>query len=138
MNRPTILIADDEEAICFALSREARRHAVEPLVVADGCRVVAIAETAGAEFIAAILDIRMPGLDGVSAALTIRQLYPSVPLALMTAFGSVELPTALGGVRVFWKPFELVTFSDWLASAVTPPPHPRVGIGLPPRPAGAA
>lgn len=116
---PAVLIADDEEAICFALSREAHRHGLTPLVASDGARAVALADSAGASLVGVILDIRMPRLDGISAALVILHDRPAIPLALMTAFGESQLPPALeSAVRVLRKPFDLAAFSAWLASAV--------------------
>jgi CheY-like chemotaxis protein len=144
MTHPALLIADDEEAICYALAREVRRRGVTPLVAADGCRAVGLAGATGPELVAVILDIRMPRLDGVSAALAIRRLRPAVPLALMTAFGECELPPALvdTAVRVFRKPFGLETFSDWVADVLRPSLRAAgeglVGCGLLPRRAGAA
>lgn len=146
MTQPAVLIADDEEAICFALSREARRHGLTPLIAADGARAVALADSAGEGLVAVVLDIRMPRLDGVSAALAILAARPGTYLALMTAFGDYQLPAALGNaVRLFRKPFDLAAFSDWLACAV--PREASVSassgagpleFGADPRQAGAA
>jgi DNA-binding NtrC family response regulator len=131
-DRPAVLIADDEEAICFALAREVRRRGLDPVVAADGTRAVALA-AAGGRLAAAVLDVRMPRLDGVSAALAVRRARPGIPLALMTAFGDGRPPPALGpGVRLFRKPFDLAEFSTWLAAVVPAP------AGTAPGRAGAA
>ena len=60
-----ILIVDDEEAVCWALERALRREG----------HSIAVAPSAEEGFIAAqkkrpdavILDVRLPGLDGLSA-----------------------------------------------------------------------
>ena len=118
MTDPALLIADDEEAICFALSREARRHGLTPLVAADGTRAIAVSGSAGAALVAVILDIRMPHTGGISAALTILEARPTINLALMTAFEEYQLPPVLmnPAFRLFRKPFDLGAFSSWLTS----------------------
>ncbi len=137
MPHPALLIADDEEAICFALSRAARRHGLTPLVAADGTRAVAVSHAAGADLVAMILDIRMPHADGISAALAILETRPAIDLALMTAFEERQLPPALmnPAYRLFRKPFDLGAFSTWLACVAAR--HP-LAFDVVPDPAGAA
>lgn len=121
MTHQAVLIADDEEAICFALSRAVRRRGLVPLVAADGDRAVELAGSAGIELVAGLLDVRMPRRDGVSAALAILALRPNAALALMTGYGDHPFPAALGtAIRVLWKPFDLSLFSEWLASVTSP------------------
>jgi DNA-binding NtrC family response regulator len=121
MTHPTLVIADDEEAICFALGRAARRQGLVPLVAPDGQQAVVLAATAGESLVAAVLDIRMPGLSGIAAGLAIRGIRPAVPLALMTAFTDPPLLDRLAPDRLFRKPFDLGAFIDWLAGLRTIP-----------------
>ncbi len=124
MTHPALVIADDEEAICFALARAARRLGLDPLVAADGRRAVALA-AAAESLVAAVLDVRMPGLSGVEAGLAIRAARPTLPVALMTAFSDPSPVDPFAPDRMFRKPFDLGAFADWLAA-------------LRPTPAGAA
>lgn len=140
--RPEVLIADDEEAICFALSREVRRRGWTPLVAPDGARAIALARLAGPDLLAAVLDVRMPRLDGISAALAIHAARTQLPLALMSAFGDCSLPASLlSETHFFRKPFDLRAFSDWLARVVVGRAIPGQGSsesGTVPGDAGAA
>jgi two-component system nitrogen regulation response regulator GlnG len=57
-----------------------------------------------------ILDVRLPGMDGLTALPRFRQLAPDAPVIVVTAFGS--LPTAVGAVEggafdYLAKPFDL-------------------------------
>lgn len=115
MPRPAVIIADDEESICFALAGEVRRQGLTPLVAADGGQAVTLAVAAEEQLVAAILDVRMPVLDGVTAAETLRSAQPMLAVAIMTAFDDISLARLPPVVRLFRKPFDLSAFSAWLA-----------------------
>ncbi len=58
----------------------------------------------------ALVDIKMSDMDGLSLAHKIRDLYPSLPVVLMTAFPSVD--SAVDALRLkvedyFTKPFNI-------------------------------
>jgi DNA-binding response OmpR family regulator len=119
MCHPTLIIADDEEAICFSLAREARRHGLLPLVASDGEQAVVQALGCESELVAVILDVRMPRRNGISAAIVLREECQTVSLAPMTAYAETPLPSGLeSSVRIIYKPFELSIFSDWLTFVV--------------------
>ena len=82
-----ILIVDDEESICWALRR---------LLTESGHRVtVASCAEEAFEHVGAtsphlmMLDIRLPGMDGLEALDRLRRLMPDLPIVIMTAFGSL-------------------------------------------------
>jgi two-component system nitrogen regulation response regulator GlnG len=103
-----ILIVDDEEVVCWTLQRALERagHAVTVAASAEQ----ALALMAEEEPDAIILDVRLPGMDGLTALGRIRELVGDVPVIMVTAFG--DLPTAVRAVEeeVFeylTKPFDL-------------------------------
>lgn len=58
----------------------------------------------------ALVDLKMPEIDGISFIRKVRDLYPLLPVVIMTAFPSVE--TAVEALRVkvedyFIKPFNI-------------------------------
>ena len=121
-----ILIVDDEPAIGWSL-REVltdEGHAVE--VAAS---VVAGLETCGRQSPEAILlDVRLPGGDGIAALPEFRALVPESPIIVMTAFG--DLDTAVRAVEAgaydyLVKPFDLERVSQVAARALAE--RPRVG-----------
>src|SRR5262245_40436788 len=75
---PSILIVDDEQAVCWALERAFSRA---------GYRV-AVAPSAEAAFDlarrdppdAVVLDVRLPGMDGLTALARLRQLSDDAPV----------------------------------------------------------
>ncbi len=109
MARPLeILIVDDEQTICWGLKR-----------VAEGlghCAETASSAEQGLELAAAtlpdliMLDVRLPGMDGLAAIEHFRLLAPAAPIIIMTAYG--DLATAVAAVRqgafeYLVKPFDL-------------------------------
>ena len=101
-----IAIVDDDNDL---------RRSTGDLLRAEGYRVQAY--TNGAEFIAAdpgpalaciLLDIEMPGLDGIGVLMTLRDRGVRVPVVVVTGVGDV--PTAvkamrLGAVNFLEKPY---------------------------------
>lgn len=119
-----ILIVDDEPAIGWSL-REVltdEGHAVE--VAAS---VAAGLETCGRQSPEAILlDVRLPGGDGIAALPEFRALAPESPIIVMTAFG--DLDTAVRAVEAgaydyLVKPFDLERVSQVATRALAERPR---------------
>ncbi len=86
--RLRILLAEDESIIRMGLCRileEAGHHVV---AAPDGRTAVKLARETGPDV--AILDIKMPGMDGLEAAREIYRRRP-MPILLLTAYGDREL-----------------------------------------------
>ena len=83
-----ILLVDDEVALRRNLARylEQAGHAV----VSFGSAEEALAGLGGEEFGVALLDLRLPGKDGLSLATELTARFPDLLVLVMTAYGSVE------------------------------------------------
>jgi DNA-binding NtrC family response regulator len=103
-----VLIADDEESICFSLASEVRRLGGVPLVAADGLAALELARACRGAVDLALLDVRMPRLDGLATLDALRSCLPALRCCLMTAWGADGL---IGrwpdSVVVLSKPFDL-------------------------------
>jgi two-component system nitrogen regulation response regulator GlnG len=103
-----ILIVDDEEAVCWSLQRALSREGHDVAVAASAEQ--AFASMARRRPDAVILDVRLPGLDGLSALARMRETSLDVPVVVITAHGN--LPTAVRAVEAgafdyLVKPFDL-------------------------------
>lgn len=103
-----VLVVDDEPSICWGFER---------LLGDQGHRVVSASSAEEGLEIAArlqpsliVLDVRLPGRDGITALPEFLKAAPHARIVIMTAFG--DLDTAVGAVRAgaceyLIKPFRL-------------------------------
>jgi len=103
-----ILIVDDEQAVCWSLQRALGREGHCVSVAASAEQAFALLAQQRPDIL--ILDVRLPGMDGLTALSRFRQLVPDLPVIVMTAFG--DLPTAVravegGAFDYLTKPFDL-------------------------------
>src|SRR2546426_2822507 len=91
-----ILFADDEKSLQEFMRSELPRLGHEVSVCPDGKSAVKALEKGG--FDAAILDLRMPGLNGIEVLEHLRRVAPDVEAVIMTGHASME--TAIEAVRL--------------------------------------
>ncbi|HVJ86608.1 MAG TPA: sigma-54 dependent transcriptional regulator [Caulifigura sp.] len=93
MNR--ILIVDDEPSICWALAELLEEEGFKATAV--GSAEEALELSANQTWRLVLLDVRLPGLDGISAIPQLRERFGNVPIVVITAFG--DLDTAVRAVE---------------------------------------
>jgi DNA-binding NtrC family response regulator len=106
--RPRLLIVDDDEGIRRSLARIMRSKGFDVELAGDGESAVELARRFRPQLL--ILDIRLPGMDGVATFSAIREELPAVPAVFMTAFAASDRAVAaheLGGISVFSKPLDI-------------------------------
>ncbi len=107
MAHETILVIDDEQLIRRSIARRLEAAGYEVLEAEDG----ATALTRAAQRVdLAILDYRLPDIDGVSVLKQLKQLDPDILVILLTAYASVETAVSamkLGAYHFANKPFDL-------------------------------
>src|SRR5213076_2151885 len=96
MQQLRILFADDERSLQEVMRSELPRLGHEVTVCPDGRSAIQSLETS--VFEAAILDLRMPGLNGIEVLEKIKQVSPDTEVIIMTGHASVE--TAIEAVRL--------------------------------------
>ena len=103
-----ILIADDEDGLRWVLEKGFRGAGYQVVGVKDG--TAALRESEAQPFDLILLDIRMPGIDGLTLLGQIREKRPDAQVVIMTAHGTVE--TAIqamqrGAYDYLAKPFDI-------------------------------
>jgi DNA-binding NtrC family response regulator len=103
-----VLFADDEASLQEFMRTELPRLGHEVTICPDGkAAVKAVEKTA---FDVAILDLRMPGLDGIEVLKHLKQVAPDTEAVMMTGHGSMESAVEalrLGAANYLRKPCKL-------------------------------
>jgi len=103
-----ILIADDEDSLRWVLEKSLRQAGYEVATAKDGESALRAFETEPHDLV--FLDVRMPGMDGLTALAKLREIRPDAHVIVMTAHGTME--TAIqamqrGAYDYLAKPFDL-------------------------------
>src|SRR5437016_13247314 len=85
----TILVIDDERMVCDLLRAVLSRYGHEVITAFDGQNGLALFEQHRPRF--TLLDIRMPGMDGIEVLTRIRALDPKASVNVLTGTGSADL-----------------------------------------------
>ena len=83
-----VMIVDDHEEIRASIARLARGWGHEVAVAADGASALALAETFQPE--CAIVDLSMPGMNGIELGRRLRQRFPPAQLRLIALTGYAD------------------------------------------------
>ena len=83
-----ILLAEDEKSLARALVTLLKKHHYEADAVHDGAEALAYLQTGNYD--AAILDIMMPGMDGIEVLCRARESGVSLPILMLTAKSDVR------------------------------------------------
>jgi two-component system OmpR family response regulator len=122
-----VLVVDDEPRIVSFVSRALSAHGFAVDGALDGLRAVQLAEAGTYELM--VLDLLLPGLDGLSVLRRVTESRPDLPVLILSALSDVESKVAaleLGAVDYLPKPFEL---AELVARVRT-----RLRVGTAPRP----
>src|SRR5262245_60582049 len=114
-----ILIVDDEEAVCWALQRALTREGHSVAVAPSAEEAFIVAQKRRAD--AVILDVRLPGLDGLSALGELRRLTRDAPVIVVTAHGNLNTAVRAvegGAFDYLAKPFDLSQALDAVTRAL--------------------
>ncbi len=103
-----ILIVDDEPVICWTLQEAFREEGHDCISAASAEEAIAAAKQRPIDLV--MMDVRLPGRDGISAIAELKSLIGDIPVLIMTAFG--DLDTAVraveeGSFDYLIKPFDL-------------------------------
>ncbi len=117
-----VLVADDERSICeaFGLLLEAEGHT--PLIASTGEGALRLVRTERPDLV--FVDVRMPGMDGLEVLKEIRRSNPTLPVVVMTAYGTLD--TAAEALRneafdYLGKPLDLGQIRQVLQRALHAP-----------------
>ena len=116
----TILVADDEEALCRVLKKVLAKEGYRVLLAPNGRRALALLKREEVHVV--LLDLKMPGIGGLEILKRIRALKKGSPaVVILTAYASLSSAREameLGAVDYLTKPFDLMDVKKVIREAL--------------------
>ncbi|MDG2358563.1 MAG: sigma-54 dependent transcriptional regulator [Planctomycetaceae bacterium] len=114
-----VLVVDDEPAICWGFRELLRGEGHEVTIASSAEEALKVAPKCLPDTI--VLDVRLPGMDGLSALKQLKVKSNDAPVVVMTAFGNLETAVRAveeGAFDYLTKPFELSDANDVVRRAL--------------------
>jgi two-component system cell cycle sensor histidine kinase/response regulator CckA len=129
-----VLVVDDEHMVRIMVQLGLERNGFDVWSAPNGREAIRLFDEHRARIAVVLLDVRMPGLDGLQTLDGLRALNPHIPACFMTGdSGDHESEELLGrgGVYIIAKPFHLEQLTNILRylgqgvpAALLPPTEP--------------
>ncbi|MCZ8514593.1 response regulator [Paenibacillus filicis] len=110
-----LLIVDDQNGIRILLMEVFSSEGYETYQASNGKLALEIVRNVSPDLV--LLDMKIPGMDGLDILKHIKSIDPSIKVIMMTAYGELDMikeATDLGAIMHFTKPFDI----DELRAAV--------------------
>jgi DNA-binding NtrC family response regulator len=121
MIEPTILMVDDEVGFLEALSRRLNKRGVTVRTATSGSEALDDLAGGGATTTdVVLLDVKMPGMDGLETLAAIKEHHPLLEVIMLTGHATVE--SAIEGMKrgafdYLMKPCDLDVLMEKLTAA---------------------
>jgi DNA-binding NtrC family response regulator len=114
-----LLLVDDEQEFLEPMAARLARRRLVCRTARNGEEALNVLREEG-DFNCAVVDVMMPGMDGIELLRRMRRDYPDVAVILLTGHASVELGIQgmeLGAFEYLMKPVELDELLDTIRRA---------------------
>ncbi|MEE4113203.1 MAG: response regulator [Desulfobacteraceae bacterium] len=108
MDKLKLMIVDDEERFLATTEKLLRKKGVDVVTATSGAE--ALEKLRGQSVHVVILDVKMPGMDGVATLREIKRQFPMVEVIMLTGHATVESAVEglkTGAVDYLMKPADL-------------------------------
>ena len=108
MPKERILIVDDEKNIASSLTGILSDEGYEVIETGDGVEALEIIQADPPDLV--LLDIWLPGMDGIEVLKTVKAYHPEIEVLIMSGHGTIDTAvkaTKLGAQDFIEKPFSL-------------------------------
>jgi DNA-binding response OmpR family regulator len=103
-----VLLVDDEKEFVQALSERLKMRNMQPDAVYDGDQAISYVEENEPDVI--VLDLKMPGIDGIETLRRVKKAYPKIQVIILTGHGTEkdeERARELGAFDYLEKPVDI-------------------------------
>jgi Response regulator containing CheY-like receiver, AAA-type ATPase, and DNA-binding domains len=129
--RPLVLVIDDQPGIRRLLMEVLQEEGYEVLEAANGYDGLQKARDSHPALI--LMDMKMPGMDGIETLRELRRLGIGDKVIMMTAYGELDLVNEakeIGAAGYITKPFDIVALCDMIGENIAGnPPADRLVSG---------
>jgi DNA-binding NtrC family response regulator len=125
---PVVLVVEDESILASSISVYLERHGCSTIVAGCGEDGIRASEEASPDV--ALVDVRLPGMDGIQVLQRLREVTPATEVVIMTAHASVASAVQaikLGAFDYLTKPVDLDELRLVVDKAAT---HQRMRLEL--------
>lgn len=108
MDKKKVLIVDDQNGIRILLMEVFNSEGYTTFQAANGKAALDIVSTESPDLV--LLDMKIPGMDGLEILKHIKEINPAIKVIMMTAYGELDMikeATKLGALMHFTKPFDI-------------------------------
>ncbi|HKK99763.1 MAG TPA: response regulator [Desulfotignum sp.] len=112
---PRILLVDDEQEFVQTLAERLQMRNMDSYAVFDGPGALEQVQSHPPQIL--IIDLKMPGMDGLQVLKQVKQSHPEIQIIILTGHGSDQdkiLCMDLGAFAYFQKPVDI----DRLSAAI--------------------
>lgn len=109
----TILIVDDQRGIRLLLEELFQQEGYHTRGTANGQEALELVQEEQPDCI--LLDMKMPGMDGLTVLEKLKKQWPAIPVIMMTAYDELKLTEQalrLGAEKYITKPFDIFEIRD--------------------------
>lgn len=127
----TILVVEDRSSLLRTFRENLECAGFSVLSASDGFEGRKLVESGGYDL--AIFDYKMAGFNGIELLKLSKEIYPAVPVILMTAYGSVESAVEAmknGAYDFITKPVDMEHLVNIVSNALESSRMERVGMAL--------
>jgi two-component system response regulator AtoC len=108
-----ILLVDDEEKFLNSIARRMRLLGFDPLKATSGSHALEIAKNTRIDL--AIVDLKMPDMDGLVTITKLKEIYPELRSVLLTGYGSEKVKQATEALKAdYFEKDQMEAFWDFV------------------------
>lgn len=131
-----ILVVDDEEKFLYSIVERLKILGFDPFKASNGSEALALAKKNAIDL--AIVDLKMPGIDGLATISKLKEIHPGLKSVLLTGYGSEKVKQATDAIHsAYFEKDRMEDFWDFIKQSsqrgntivIRPPEFPAYDAG---------